>query len=190
VVRQAEVTFAPGQHRYTKRFARYVLELARHMTRWDVAQHLEAGAVVFVGDGKSADALDPSWKRLRRSRARIRAVALDMSQAYINAVRAHLPQATLVFDHFHVVKLGRREAKKKEVLKGTRWLLLKNPGKLDANRDEAHRLRPTTTSRSPPDPLEGTNNKIKTLPIGGAKGPSSGHGIWAILLLPVLNQGP
>jgi len=28
-----------------------------------------------------------------------------MSQAYINAVRSHLPSATLVFDHFHVVKL-------------------------------------------------------------------------------------
>jgi transposase len=36
---------------------------------------------------------------------RVEAVAPDMSQAYINAVRAHLPRATLVFDHFHVVKL-------------------------------------------------------------------------------------
>ncbi len=40
-VRQAAVSFAPGQHHYTMRFARYVVELARHMTMWDVAQHLD-----------------------------------------------------------------------------------------------------------------------------------------------------
>jgi transposase len=203
-VRQAEVPFAPGQHRYTKRFACYVLDLVRHMTMWDVAQHLgiswnlvkallkedlerrfsrpllkdlrllaideisigrghryltvvldlETGVVVFVGDGKGTKALDPFWKRLRRSGARIHAVALDMSQAYILAVRTHLPEATLVFDHFHVVKLMndklsdlRRELQRqalttdKEVLKGTRWLLLKSPKKLDETRDEAQRLR-------------------------------------------------
>ncbi|MQA92087.1 MAG: hypothetical protein GEU90_17985, partial [Gemmatimonas sp.] len=31
-VRQAEVSFAEGQHGYTKRFARYGVELASHMT--------------------------------------------------------------------------------------------------------------------------------------------------------------
>lgn len=40
VVRQAEIPFAPGQHSYTKRFARYVVELARCMTIGDVAEHL------------------------------------------------------------------------------------------------------------------------------------------------------
>lgn len=40
VIRQAEVSFAPGQHGYTKRFADYVVQLARHMMMWDVAQHL------------------------------------------------------------------------------------------------------------------------------------------------------
>ena len=49
--------------------------------------------------------MDPFWKQLRSAQARIEAVAIDMSQAYINAVRSHLPSATLVFDHFHVVKL-------------------------------------------------------------------------------------
>ena len=202
-VRQAEVSFAPGQRRYTKRFARYVLELVRHMTIWDVAEHLgvswnlvkellkealrrrfgrprlkdlrllaideisighgqryltvvldlETGAVVFVGNGKGAEALDPFWKRLRSARAEIEAVAIDMSQAYINAVRAHLPRATLVFDHFHVVKLmndklsdlrrelqRQAESEEKEVLKGTRWLLLKAPKKLDERRNEIERL--------------------------------------------------
>ena len=211
-VRQADVPFAPDQHRYTKRFASYVLDLARHMTMWDVAQHLgvswnlvkalvkedlerrfarprlkdlrllaideicigrghryltmvldlETGVVVFVGDGKGTKALDPFWKRLRGSQARIQAVAIDMSQAYILAVGTHLPEATLVFDHFHVVKLMndklsdlRRELqrqaqeKDKEVLKGTRWLLLKSPKNLDETRDEAHRLRAALELNAP-----------------------------------------
>ncbi|MEJ2352627.1 MAG: transposase, partial [Anaerolineales bacterium] len=63
--------------------------------------------------------------------------------------------ACIVFDHFHVIKLYNdklaelrrqlyRELKdnqQKEVLKGTRWLLLKNPENLDADKDEARRLQ-------------------------------------------------
>jgi len=113
-----------------------------------------SGAVVFVGDGKGADALEPFWKRLRPSRAKIKAVATDMSVAYILAVREHLPRAVHVFDHFHVIKLFNeklsdfrrelyREASEgmhKAVLKGIRWLLLKNPENLDPRRKERERL--------------------------------------------------
>jgi transposase len=211
-VRQAEVSFAPGQHGYTKRFARYIVELAQHMTIQAVADHvgvswdlvkdlfkealrkrfgrprlkdlrllaideisigrgqryltvvmdLETGAVVFIGKGKGAQALDPFWKRLKRSGATIEAVAIDMSQAYINAVQAHLSDATLVFDHFHVVKLMndklsalrralQRQATEhdKEVLKGTRWLLLKAPKNLNETRDEAKRLEAALELNAP-----------------------------------------
>ena len=115
---------------------------------------LDSGAVVFVGDGKGADALDPFWIRLRAAHAKIKAVATDMGLAYIQAVRKHLPRAIHVFDHFHVIKLFneklsdfRRELYQeavgpldKKVLKGTRWLLLKNPENLDPSRDERTRL--------------------------------------------------
>src|SRR5207248_7443740 len=70
-----------------------------------VVLDLDSGAVVFVGDGKGAKALQPFWVRLRAAHARIEAVATDMSLAYIQAVRRHLPGATHVFDHFHVIKL-------------------------------------------------------------------------------------
>ncbi|WP_407919135.1 transposase [Desulforhopalus singaporensis] len=33
------------------------------------------------------------------------AVAIDMSPAYIKAVRENLKEAVIVFDHFHVVRL-------------------------------------------------------------------------------------
>ncbi len=65
---------------------------------------LITGAVVFVGDGKGADALDPFWKRLKPSSAnKIKAVAIDMSPAYISAVSNNLPNAAIVFDHFHII---------------------------------------------------------------------------------------
>jgi transposase len=66
---------------------------------------LDSGAVVFVGEGKGADALKPFWKRLKSARAKIRAVATDMSPAYIAAVLKNLPKSRPVFDRFHVVRL-------------------------------------------------------------------------------------
>jgi len=70
------------------------------------------------------------------------------------AVRDNLPQAVHVFDHFHVIKLFneklsalRRQldhqtssAAERKLLKGTRWLLLKNPETLDEDRNELQRL--------------------------------------------------
>jgi transposase len=119
-----------------------------------VVLDLESGAVVFVGDGKGADALKPFWKRLRGSKTKIKAVAMDMSPAYHDAVSTHLPEATIVYDRFHVVKLfndklsnlrrwlyHRAEDQQKNVLKGVRWLLLKLAENLDAERDEKGRLK-------------------------------------------------
>jgi len=211
--RQVKLGFAEPKKHYTRAFERYVLELSRHMTIQDVAQHLQVswdtvkdiqarslqrrfgkpklhklrqmaideiaigkghhyltvvlnlltGAVVFVGDGKGAEALIPFWRRLRRARAKVVAVATDMSAAYIRAVRDHLPHAVHVFDHFHVIKLVndklsalRRELyhelssdPDRRLLKGTRWLLLKNPENLDPTRNERERLQEALRLNAP-----------------------------------------
>jgi len=118
-----------------------------------VVLNLETGAVVFVGEGKGADALAPFWKRLRAARGKVEAVATDMSAAYIEAVSRCLPEATLVFDRFHVMKLvndklaalrrqlyAQATAEQKQVLKGVRWLLVKRPENLEARRNEPARL--------------------------------------------------
>ena len=81
------------------------IAVARGHRYLTVVMDLESGAVVFVGDGKGADALKPFWKRVRPSGAKIAAVAMDMSGAYQAAVRVNLPKAVIVFDRFHVVKL-------------------------------------------------------------------------------------
>jgi len=114
---------------------------------------LETGAVVYVGDGKGVDSLKFFWKRLRRAHAKIEAVATDMSPAYIRAIRENIRHAVHVFDHFHVIKLYheklsafRRQlfhdltASGQKLLKGTRWLLLKNPENLDPAKKEPQRL--------------------------------------------------
>lgn len=116
---------------------------------------LESGIVVFVGDGKGGKALEPFWEQLRRSRAKIVAVATDLSPAYIGSVLGNLQNPVLVFDHFHVVKLMNealseirrslhhelKDAMKKDVLKGARWILLKNPENLNLEKDEAQHLQ-------------------------------------------------
>src|SRR5947209_4559189 len=124
---------------------------------------LTSGAVVYVGDGKGVASLTAFWKRLRSARAKIRAVATDMGKPYIRAVRDHLPRAVHVFDHFHVVKLYndklsalRRDLYRdlsdqgqRQLLKGTRWLLLKNPENLDPSRNELQRLKDALRLNTP-----------------------------------------
>ena len=126
--------FAKPKLKHLKRIAIDEIAVAKGHRYLTVVMDLDNGAVVFVGDGKGADALKPFWKRLRPSGAKIEAVAMDMSAAYRLAVSTHLPNAKIVFDHFHVVKLFNeklselrralyREATEvmhKQVLKGTR----------------------------------------------------------------------
>jgi transposase len=155
--------FAKPKLKHLKRIAIDEIAVAKGHRYLTVVMDLDSGAVVFVGDGKGADALKPFWKRLRPSRAKIEAVAMDMSAAYRSAVSKHLPEAKIVFDHFHIVKLFNeklsdlrravyREATEvmhKEVLKGTRWLLLKNPENLDAKKDEKKRLEEALALNKP-----------------------------------------
>lgn len=140
--------------KHLKRLAIDEIYLGKSVKFLTVVLDLDSGAIVFVGRGKGAEALDPFWKRLHGSRAQIEAVAADMAPAYALAVRKHLPDAVLVNDRFHVIKLYNemltelrrqlhREATtqlERDVLKGTRWLLLKRLDNLDEQRNEPGRL--------------------------------------------------
>lgn len=121
-----------------------------------VVMDIHSGAVVFVGDGKGSDALEPFWKRLRRYRnVKIEAVAIDMSPAYIKAARENLKTTVIVFDHFHVIKLFNKKLSnfrrqlfnntdnqvQKSVIKGTRWLLLTAKENLDEEKGQLDRLK-------------------------------------------------
>ena len=100
----------------------------------------KSGRIIHVGNGKGADALDGFWKRVKRKGVDIKYIATDLSAAFISSVYENCPNAVHVFDHFHVVKLMNeklddirrvqyhmeKDVNKRKVLKGTRYLLLRN----------------------------------------------------------------
>jgi transposase len=155
--------YAQPKLKHLQQIAIDEIAVARGHTYNTVVLDLDSGAIVYVGKGRGADALDAFWIRLRARHAQIEAVAMDLSAAYQLAVRAHLPKAAIVFDHFHLIKLYndklsalRRDMQReatdllhKKTLKGTRWLLLRNPENLDAGKDEPRRLREALKLNAP-----------------------------------------
>jgi transposase len=81
--------------------------------------------------------------KLKRHRVKLQAVAMDMSPAYLRAVREVFPDVAIVHDPYHVVALANRaidetrrdmvrslEGEERKVIKGCRFLLLKGLEKL------------------------------------------------------------
>lgn len=145
-IRRLKKLYQPGLA-HLKRLAideNYLGKSHKYIT---VVLDLDTRAIVSVTKGRGQGALKGFFSRLQLAGAKIRAVATDMAGGYIAAVMTHLPKAKLVFDHFHVIKLMNekltilrrdlyRELKGQidgNVLKGIRWLLLKNPENLTKN---------------------------------------------------------
>lgn len=112
--------------------------------------------VLWVGRGRSREDVRPFFELLGpEGRQRLRAVVMDMNGAYQEEVRAQCLFAEIVYDLFHVVaKYGREvidrvrvdEANRlrhdkpaRRVVKGARWLLLRNRENL-ASRAERIKL--------------------------------------------------
>lgn len=99
--------------------------------------------VLWVGRGNGREDVRPFFELLgAEGRKRLKAVVMDMNGAFEGEVRAQCPDAEVVYDLFHVVaKYGREvidrvrvdEANRlrhdkpaRKVIKGSRWLLLRN----------------------------------------------------------------
>jgi transposase len=107
---------------------------------------LEKGTVLHVADGRGSDALRSCYQAMTpQQQTAVAAVAMDMHQPYVLATQSALPEATIVFDKFHIAKLAgaavdqvrRGEAKTlaaegDDRLKGTRYVWLRNPSAEDA----------------------------------------------------------
>jgi transposase len=120
-----------------------------------VVRDVDSGDVLFIGKGKSGEALKPFEKRLKRRAKHIKAVAIDMANSYSAWVKEILPDADIVYDHFHVIKLmnermntlrkstmNKLEENQKKELKGKRFLLLRNEENLsDEAADELKKIR-------------------------------------------------
>jgi len=106
------------------------------------------GRVVWMGQGRNMETLDAFFAGMSAEQKQgIQAVALDMWEPFINRVKHHCPQAKIVFDLFHLVhafgevidEVRREEYKKadkadREILKGSRYLLLSNRQNLKPKR--------------------------------------------------------
>jgi transposase len=99
--------------------------------------------VIFVGEEAEAASIAALAEDLRAHRGApeaIRSVSIDMSPAFIKGVTEHLPNAQITFDKFHVIahastaidETRRKEQKRDPALKGMRWVLLKDRGRLNA----------------------------------------------------------
>lgn len=112
------------------RYATVVVEPARKRVLW-------------VGRGRSREEIRPFFTLLGQAGCqRLSAVVMDMSTAYREEVACHAPQARIVYDLFHVVAKYAREVidrvrvdeanrwrddrRARKLVKGARWLLLKN----------------------------------------------------------------
>ena len=105
----------------------------------------EQRRVVWAVKGRSEENFAEFFKLIGpRKCAKIEAFAMDMWKPYINATKKYCKNAEIVFDKFHLVaKMGRaidkvrnQELKNasetdKEIIKGTKYLLLKNKNNLD-----------------------------------------------------------
>lgn len=115
---------------------------------------LETGRIVWVGKGRTEATLTSFFEELTpEQRASIEAVATDMAAGFRNAVEKACPHAALVYDLFHVVAKYSREvvdvvrteeAKKQDeagrkLIKGSRYLLLKNAANLRESQQQALR---------------------------------------------------
>lgn len=109
-----------------------------------VVYNLESGKLIWVHEGRTSEIFSLFLKQLpETTKQGILAVAMDMGPAYQKAVHDDLPNADIIFDRFHVMqhysraidnqrRIEFRKANKagKDLIKGSRFLLLRNPDKL------------------------------------------------------------
>lgn len=105
---------------------------------------LKKKRLLWSGGGRGKETLEKFFAEWGEERIKgIKAICCDMWDPYVEVIKAKAPDAILVFDKFHLVrhlqkavdevrKEEARELKKKnpELLKGTKYIWLKNPWNL------------------------------------------------------------
>jgi transposase len=112
-----------------------------------VIYDLVSGDLIWSGDGRDKETLEQFFAELGEERTKtIRGVCCDMWESYADVVKQRVPNAILVFDKFHIVKhlmaavddvrrqeIAEKGKEHKELVKGTRYIWLKNPWNLTDN---------------------------------------------------------
>lgn len=119
-----------------------------------VVMDLETRRIIYVNEGRTIESLVPLFKRFIRLGVTPKAIAMDMWPAYISAVTEYFPGTPIVFDRFHIegnlnktisnirkaVFRDETDLNKRKLIKGTRWLLLKNNKNLNEDNNEKEKL--------------------------------------------------
>ena len=104
---------------------------------------MEKREILFATDGKDAATIDKFIEEMPSHNAtpeQIKELSMDMSPSFISGAKKFI-NANVTFDKFHVVKqlnealdaVRRSEQKLNPLLKGSRYIWLKNPNNLTAN---------------------------------------------------------
>lgn len=102
---------------------------------------IDQARVLFATEGRDADTVAAFAEDLAAhggDAEAISEVCIDMSPAFIKGTAEHLPNAAITFDKFHAVKIvndavdqvRRTEQKGQSLLRGTRYIWLRNPTNL------------------------------------------------------------
>jgi len=115
-----------------------------------VIVNLKTGQVIHIGEDRKKETLEYFFYLIGPRRCRkIKAIVMDMWEPYISAAKELLPKSKIVFDKFHIISsynkvidtIRRYEyalasKEDREVMKGSRYLLLKNSSKLSIEKKE------------------------------------------------------
>jgi transposase len=113
---------------------------------------LEERKTIFVGQGKDASTMEAFREYLighGGSPEAITSASIDMSTAFIKGMEDNFPAAEVVFDRFHIMKIinnavdevRKKEIKEQDILRGTRYVWLKNRQNLtEAQKKMLHRI--------------------------------------------------
>ena len=128
------------------------ISVRRGHTYMTVALDYLTGRVVWMGEGRKAETLMEFFDGMTdEQRAKLEAIAMDMWDPYIKAVEMKVPHVKIVFDLFHMVKefnkiidrvrideYTKASESDKSVIKGSKYLLLKNPENIRKGEEQEH----------------------------------------------------
>lgn len=115
--------------------------IGKHHQYATLVMNGQTGELLHLAEGKKKQSLQSFFDRLTpQQKQRIRAVGIDRNGAYREVVRQQIPDAAVVYDKFHLIanyakviddvrraEWRKARAEDKPVIKGQRFILLKNP---------------------------------------------------------------
>ncbi|MDD4735619.1 MAG: transposase [Kiritimatiellae bacterium] len=114
--RTVQVPWAEGSSRFTMLFEAFAIEVLRACTAKRASELLEISW--------DEAALNGFWEWLGvEACAHIKAISIDMGKPYQNSARRYFPQAALIFDPFHLMKMlngAVDQVRREEVVLGTK----------------------------------------------------------------------